>query len=63
MGEPVITKEVWKSPLIVSFDGDKRYRGQCDVTRVDYWRDTIFGPVNFGFVHKGPMRMVEVLDE
>lgn len=37
----------------VWFDG-RRFKCGAWVTRCDDWRDTILGPMNYGYVHIGP---------
>lgn len=44
-----------RDPYGIVYDGVTYYT-EREVTRVDDWRDTSFGPVNFGFVRFGPPR-------
>lgn len=37
--------------------GGKAYTTEREVTRVDDWRETPFGRVNFGYVMFGPVRI------
>lgn len=51
--------DVWRG-CIVTYDGEHRYQTERDVVSVDDWRDTIMGPVNFGYRWLGPRRMVRI---
>ncbi len=42
------------------YPNGRRFTHERQIITVDDWRDTIFGPCNFGFVSIGPMKIVEI---
>ena len=50
----MITTE--RGPITLTIDG-QTWTTEREVTRVDDWRDTPWGKVNFGYVRWGPQRM------
>lgn len=56
-------RETWPGALILTFPDGTRFRSERDVIRVDDWRETPIGRINVGFVHVGPVRLVEIEKE
>lgn len=52
--------ETRRGPMAMVFPDGRRFTTEREVTSVDNWQDTPFGPVNFGYVLLGPTRMVEL---
>lgn len=53
--------ETRRGAAILEFDG-RRFTTEYEVTRVDDWRDTPFGKVNFGHASFGPERWLDITD-
>lgn len=49
-----------RGPVTWTCPDGSRWTTEREVTRVDDWRDTIFGRVNFGYIRFGPMRMARL---
>lgn len=56
-----VTHETWRGPVSIRFNEDGPiYALEREITKIEDWRETPFGPVNFGKVRFGPQRMVKV---
>lgn len=53
-----ITRKTVRAPCEIVFPDGRRFVSFNDITSYDDWRDTPFGPWNFGHVHIGPTRYV-----
>jgi hypothetical protein len=57
-----IKREVWKGAVEICWGDGLRWRTERDVLIRDDWRDTVFGPVNFGETTLGPTRWIVTPD-
>jgi len=58
-----ITKTTERGPVSFSFNGTYWTTTERELTRVDDWRETPLGRINFGCVYVGPTRIVRLTDK
>lgn len=50
--------EVWRGTVTAIYPDGSRWATERTVTTIDDWRETPFGPMNFGHISLGPMRNI-----